>query len=247
MNVAPPALSIDAIGWSKLTHAFGKADDVPKMLRSLELARSGVDRDLAWEELWSSLFDQARVYSATYAAVPFVVDLALARPSDERLLYWIFVSTIASVGEPRDVPPKLREPYLGALARARASVEASDWSLLCVDDRPWLVSALAKLQGERGVARAIEGLIDGDLVLACPACDGDVFVSLSQVPFVASNVDPEMGFRSQDLTRLTPLPDPRIDALMTFADEPLAPRLRDLASTVRCPTCAEAFALLERA
>lgn len=239
--------SIDAVGWSNLSHAYGKADDVPMMLRSLERARSGIDRDLAWEELWSSLCHQGTIYSASYAALPFVVDLALERPSSERLLFWIFVATIAVEGVTRDIPPGLADAYHAALTRARASVEATDWSRLDADERPWLLSALAKLQGERAVARAVEGLIDGDIALACPACDGDVFVSVAQAPFVASNVDPEGGFRSQDLTRLTPLPDPRIDALLMFADEPLAPRLLGLASTVRCPTCAEAFALLERA
>lgn len=245
--LSPDTLPLDPAFWSSLTHAHGRADDVPSMLRTLETARSGVDRDLAWEQLWSSLCHQGMIYSASYAAVPFVVDLARERPPSEQLLFWIFVATIAAEGEASDIPRALHGAYQAALVRARATVEASDWSRLDADERPWLVSALANLQGERAVARAVEGLIDGEIALACPACDGDVYVSVSQAPFVASNVNPEGGWRSQDLTRLTPRPDPRIDALLMFADEPLTPRLRGLASTVLCPTCEEAFPLLERA
>lgn len=66
--------TLDAIEWSSLTHAYGKATDVPGVLRSL-LSTDQKERRQAISMFYSTILHQRTVYSATAAAVPFLYEL----------------------------------------------------------------------------------------------------------------------------------------------------------------------------
>jgi hypothetical protein len=84
---------LDRIDWSRLSHAYGAADDVPDLLRTLAEANPDTIAD-AWWDMYSALFHQGSVYSATAAAVPFLVGLAGRedRRGDREL--WLFLARI---------------------------------------------------------------------------------------------------------------------------------------------------------
>jgi len=67
--------TLNQIPWKKLTHAYGKAGDTPRHLRSLA---SGLKwkRARALDALWFSIIHQGSVYEAAAYAVPFLVELA---------------------------------------------------------------------------------------------------------------------------------------------------------------------------
>ncbi|MET8832347.1 hypothetical protein ABZV78_00295 [Micromonospora sp. NPDC004540] len=69
---------IDEIDWSRLSHAYGPAEDVPGQLRALASADPG-DRARARYELYGNIFHQGSRYEATAYAVPFLLEL-LADP-----------------------------------------------------------------------------------------------------------------------------------------------------------------------
>ncbi|MFI7597906.1 hypothetical protein [Actinoplanes sp. NPDC049681] len=62
---------LDRVDWAALTHAYGPAHDVPGMLR-----------EAALDDLYGSIFARGEVYSATAAAVPFLVSLAAGGRAD---------------------------------------------------------------------------------------------------------------------------------------------------------------------
>ena len=65
---------LNKIDWSKLTHAYGEASDVPALLR--QLASSEVDeREQALHELYGNIWHQGTVYEASARAVPFLIQL----------------------------------------------------------------------------------------------------------------------------------------------------------------------------
>jgi hypothetical protein len=69
------------IDWSKLRHCYGPATDVPDLLAQAAVApppRANTD-DEPWFTLWSSLCHQHDVYTGSYAAVPELVAIAIAR------------------------------------------------------------------------------------------------------------------------------------------------------------------------
>jgi hypothetical protein len=65
---------LEKIEWGKLTHAYGAADDVPGLLRSLT-SRDQETRSNSIHELCSNIWHQGTVYEASAHAVPFLLQL----------------------------------------------------------------------------------------------------------------------------------------------------------------------------
>lgn len=66
--------NLDKIDWSNLGHAYGPADDVPDLLRSLA-SDDEDERSNAIYELHGNIWHQGTVYQATAHAVPFLLEL----------------------------------------------------------------------------------------------------------------------------------------------------------------------------
>ncbi|MDP3274945.1 MAG: hypothetical protein Q8Q09_07075 [Deltaproteobacteria bacterium] len=74
---------LDAIDWSKLSHAYGPATDVPDMLRALNARDEETVRD-ALAHAFSNIFHQGTRYTATAEAIPFVAHIAESKRGPER-------------------------------------------------------------------------------------------------------------------------------------------------------------------
>ncbi len=65
--------------WNKLQTAYGSASSIPLLLQ--ELAKNSAPRESTvkepWFTLWSNLCHQGSVYTASYAAVPHLIQIAL--------------------------------------------------------------------------------------------------------------------------------------------------------------------------
>jgi hypothetical protein len=79
----PPFLfeidGLDRIPWHQYSHAYGIASEIPKDIRRLASSDAEVREQALWE-LFGSIYHQGTIYSATAAALPFLLRLAL----DER-------------------------------------------------------------------------------------------------------------------------------------------------------------------
>jgi hypothetical protein len=67
-----PLAGLDDVRWKELSHAYGRAEDTPGLLRRLALGQANDD---TWEALFSSLTHQGTVYDASAAAAPFLIRL----------------------------------------------------------------------------------------------------------------------------------------------------------------------------
>ena len=61
------------VNWSKLTHAYGRARNVPHILRNM-IAGDEKSSSFGWEGFWGSLHHQGDYYDSTVAAVPFLIE-----------------------------------------------------------------------------------------------------------------------------------------------------------------------------
>ncbi|BFU47910.1 hypothetical protein [Krasilnikovia sp. MM14-A1004] len=68
---------LDEVGWSSLTHAYGPATAMPKVIRGL-IARDKRVRAWAGDYMWGAVHHQGDVYECTVAAIPFLVEAASA-------------------------------------------------------------------------------------------------------------------------------------------------------------------------
>lgn len=80
--VAVVLVNLDAIDWKSLRHAYGEASDVPKLIRALVSDHPG-KREGALDALFSTIWHQGTVYSASPAAVPFLVELLEADQQED--------------------------------------------------------------------------------------------------------------------------------------------------------------------
>jgi hypothetical protein len=62
------------IDWTKLTHAYGEASDVPELITSLA-SKDEEERKSALWELYGNIFHQGTRYEATPYAIPFIFEL----------------------------------------------------------------------------------------------------------------------------------------------------------------------------
>ncbi|MET9959492.1 HEAT repeat domain-containing protein [Streptomyces sp. NPDC006326] len=77
MALARALDGLDGRPWSRLSHAYGSAEDLPDLLRAL----AGADEaaaDEALSELYGSVLHQGTVYSATAEVIPFLARIAAA-------------------------------------------------------------------------------------------------------------------------------------------------------------------------
>lgn len=56
------ALPLDSARWATLEHAYGKASDLPAMLRQLDALPEAIGNEEPWFSLWSALAHQGDVY-----------------------------------------------------------------------------------------------------------------------------------------------------------------------------------------
>jgi hypothetical protein len=156
MDLDLPCLPLDSPRWPELNHAYGKASDIPALLRQLDsLPPSGPD-DEPWFSLWSALAHQGDVYPASFAAVPHVVRALALAPERAGAVYLQFPAWIEICRKRQDVPipPDLRDAYATALAAlprlvAAAAVRAWDDEFLAC-----ALAALAAVKGSGDVAAA---------------------------------------------------------------------------------------------
>jgi hypothetical protein len=144
--------------WSELQHAYGAASDIPSLLRQLADYPSEANYQAEpWFTLWSSLCHQGDVYSASFAAVPHIIEALAANPARASLSYFLLPASIevARTSTSAVVPPALEQAYRAALAQLPllgASVAQPDWNQsLCTA----ALAATAAATGNHQVAQLL--------------------------------------------------------------------------------------------
>lgn len=121
--------------WQSLEHAYGTAEDLPSLLAQLESFpdESSCESE-PWFSLWSSLYHQGDIYSASFAAVPAIVRCMKGSPDKVTASFFSLPASIevARKKAGMDVPEEMRKDYfsalalLGRLASDRLRSEASE-------------------------------------------------------------------------------------------------------------------------
>lgn len=74
---------LDDIDWASMEHAYGTAEEVPELLRTLR-SPDAEARHKALERYYSAVHHQGSVYPSTAASLPFLLELAADRATPER-------------------------------------------------------------------------------------------------------------------------------------------------------------------
>lgn len=106
------------MNWENLNHAYGKASNIPQLLSRLSsYPEESNYKDEPWFSLWSSLFHQGTIYSASFAAVPEIVRLILLAPESITPSYFNLPTSIEVARHKLniDIPAELAASYENAI------------------------------------------------------------------------------------------------------------------------------------
>lgn len=149
-------LDLDDARWGELEHAYGRASDIPALLRRLDGLPPSEGKREPWFSLWSALAHQGDSCSAAFAAVPHVVRVLSTAPVRADWVYFGFPAwvEICRQRNQASVPEDLFPAYAGALERLPsliAAAAAREWNEL---ELRTALSALAAAKGDADVAAA---------------------------------------------------------------------------------------------
>lgn len=159
-------LELNSPRWRELDHAFGSAEDIPRLLDALATIDGDRERAELWFGVWATLCPEERVVTASYGAVPHLLAMAESRGVAEQVTSLHIAATIEMhrhhPGAPR-IPPDLLVSYAEA-------IESLPRRVASLTDQPWdatsaQILAAALLVGKRQpeLARAMLA-IGGDAV-----------------------------------------------------------------------------------
>jgi len=251
-------LSFESKVWGSLRHAYGPADHVPRMLQALKKNPT----QKAWEDVWSALCHQGTVYSATYAAIPYIVNMALEVPPDRQFDYWNFVGAVAAGSSSKledEIRKDIRDDFLAALKRSVYPIRR------LLESRPkgrseviYLLAALAATVGCKGEGLVLDYLDGDEMPGTCPGCSKEllvrvetegVFLSPEDNPglFTAIMAPGDAAASKTAPEQLEPgsastwLPE-----MATAAGQAkLASTIRTLYGLAQCPECETRFPVIE--
>lgn len=106
------------VDWHLLRHSYGDADDIPSLLKKLEDFPAERDwQTEPWFSLWSALYHQGDIYSASIAAVPHIISVLSQAPSKATLGFYLLPTSIAIAdnANPIDAPVAIRDGFSRAL------------------------------------------------------------------------------------------------------------------------------------
>ena len=157
-------LELDDPRWATLTHAYGRAADIPALLaKAGEDTRPGHEPGSTWFDLWSALCHQGDTYTASYAAVPYLIALAPGHLKHKRydpLFLAACIELARLEGRGPTIPSQLRASYTEALDRGRALAQENVTAAWDKDSEAALRASAAALAGDAAGARTI---LDADL------------------------------------------------------------------------------------
>jgi len=165
-------LPLDDPRWAELEIGDGRSADVPDKLRHLLQNPADV---AAFSDLWPDMCSQDTAWSVSYAAVPYIVEIASRLGPAERWEHLSFVGYVVrclSYGDAANLPvPEkwtgnreltrhayLKDAYVAALLRALPLTLETLAAPLAPDITRYLLGTVAALKGYPNLGTAIENL-----------------------------------------------------------------------------------------
>ncbi|BFH64174.1 hypothetical protein [Paenibacillus azoreducens] len=183
--------------WRKLTGPYGSSENVPVLLQQLMRQYSQEVFDELFQE---HLFHQNTIYPVTYAAMPFLAQIACST-SDAEVRKELFINCgiIEASRDGRDEAPfpeswaelveeagssvctELYWEYIEEIGRIKALTKEvfAYTAYHCADEteKRYILVADAAYRGSYVLANMLLTFINGDeYVAVCPACEEDVFI-----------------------------------------------------------------------
>jgi hypothetical protein len=153
-------MELDDKSWGLLDGGYRIPYDASKPLRQLRDAANPKQRQEAFRELWANLHHQGDVGTASYLALPHLINISI----DTQSLDWNFIGLCVTIencrinGANPELPKQHDEIYFGSLSKFERYLLDN---LKNISDRTGFrlaLSLLATVNGQPRLGKAIENL-----------------------------------------------------------------------------------------
>lgn len=166
--------------WTNLKHAYGDAEDLPALLAGL----SPESPWSVWDELWSRLCHQGTVYSASFAALPGLLDAAERwKPAERAQLIVLAASILASEDVSGGCADIVRQVEWVAPRFQQLCRESLTQAGLSKRDFIYLLQAARSFEGDRFWGEHLNYLDSGEFPGECPHCGVDLYLVIGESGF----------------------------------------------------------------
>ena len=166
--------------WSSLRDAYGNASNVPDLLNRL----SPNPEDSVWDDLWSRICHQGTVYSASFAALPHLLQWAQTVPAVQRAMVLALAGAIIAsqhiVSGAECRTAAIEETAAGF---EQLGLETLAQSELTPSDFIYAAQAVLAVRGEPAWSEELEHLNDGELVGVCTNCGVELYLVVGKYGF----------------------------------------------------------------
>jgi HEAT repeat protein len=127
---------LDKIDWATFSHAYGSAEDVPAMIRALR-SPDPETRELTLDDLFSTIWHQGTVDTASAPAVPFLIELTADASTPDRANILYLLHSLAEGSSYIDVHERLDPEGMAQVCIAQGSDLETERSR----ERAWVQAA----------------------------------------------------------------------------------------------------------
>ena len=239
-----------ATDWKSLSHAYGEASDIPALIARLSADCADPTHPL-WEKLWSRLCHQGTVYSASYAALPLLLERAQSLAPEKRIDPLVLMGAIVASGDlygierkPLDIVNRI-SPEARRLTDECLQAGAYD-----ITEFTYLLQAATIFDGDLFWGQRLDCLIAGEFDGCCPSCSHELHLVVGKYGFFVT-AEEWVGPTTHNPERvpIAPVEAAALSGRAAWLHETAVQHnhsefalwIRHLFGTTTCPTCGQAL------
>jgi hypothetical protein len=155
-------LELNDSHWDVLKDAHGAAVKIPALIQQLydDSSPKNSYKEEPWFTLWSSLCHQGTIYTASYATVPHLIEIALQKEKNIDFNFFLLPVSIEIARRTHngpDLPEELKDDYLRAIQKLPQCVKNqinNEW------DEPTTKAVIAALALAKGGSKLAEKILE---------------------------------------------------------------------------------------
>ncbi len=237
--------------WSQLSHAYGSAEDIPALLDRI----ASEPKPELWSDLWSALCHQGSVYSASFAALPWLADVADSDDREQAVNALVLAGAIMAGAEQPHGPGDVRAQHA---AEVESLLAAVNQQLRMASDRTDYIHLLEAMLGFEGVVGWSEdlawGLGNEEYEVDCPGCQTGLFVVLGERGFFSTSEDYALSDDDVETRPLLPVNPANLDGVgrrlhdiaLSDGQHEVAHVLTYVFGHATCPDCETRFSVADQ-
>lgn len=235
------------INWSDFKHAYGNASDLGEILEQM----SPDMKTPVWGELFSRICHQGSVYSASFEALPVLLEQASQWPPVDRCMILGLASAIV-VGEPAG---GTREQMISGKEWVLPRFHKLTLESLAVEgyrqnDFVYLLQAACAFEGDTLWGSRLEGFVDEEFHGLCPKCESELHFVFTDDIFITAeewvnSVTKRTPIVPQELAKLPALGQWLHKTCKAGGQSRLAELFLYLFGNGQCPDCDTTISIVE--